>query len=144
MDVELPIDAGFRLVAAAGSGDGFLLHLLQRWDAPTQALFGQNRQLNLRHVEPTGVLGREVPFDPRQHSGGHFFPEGLDQRFGFVGVQIVEHQRNVLRAGVPFQQIPNHMGEVRLGAPSPNPDVTPTRTGFTARKTEQVPQRRYF
>lgn len=96
MDVEFPFDPGFRLISAAGPGGGFLLHLLQGGDAPTQTLFGQYGQFNLRHIEPASVLGGEVPFDPLQQVGRPF-SEGLDQRPGGVGVEVVEHQVDRLR-----------------------------------------------
>lgn len=53
--------------------------------ASVEALAGQDADLDLHHVEPTGMLGDVVELQPAQHAAGFICRESLIKRASRVG-----------------------------------------------------------
>ena len=63
---EHPIDLGARLVALFFPGGDFGDDAVFFVNAPVEALAAQDADFDFDHVQPTGVLGREVEFRRRK------------------------------------------------------------------------------
>jgi hypothetical protein len=83
------LDGAF--VAVRLPGRHFPPQLLGRADPAAQALPAQHAQLDLRHVEPTAVLGRMVDLQPFGDPPRPRRLERLVQRRQLVRVQVVHH-----------------------------------------------------
>src|SRR3974377_608288 len=64
------------------------------WDAAIEALGCKDAELRLRHIEPTAMLWRVMPFEPLDEPpclcGGKSFVE----RGWLVGVEIILHEND--------------------------------------------------
>src|SRR5450755_2248477 len=67
---EHPVDAGALGVASLLPGGGFGDEARVAFDAPVEALESQDADLDLHHVQPTGVLGDIVELQSTQHPSG--------------------------------------------------------------------------
>jgi len=65
-----------------------------------QGLPSQDGEFDLCHVEPTCVLGRVVKADASHESSLLSWSECLSERFLKMGVQVVEHEVNLLGCSV--------------------------------------------
>ena len=82
-----------------------------------EALAAQHTNLDLNHVEPTGVLGDKVELQPAQHATRFTSGKGLVERASGVGRQIVEYDADPLRLGeVNVSELAHAGGEVHCGA----------------------------
>ena len=70
------------------------------FDASVEALSGQDADLDLDHVEPTGMLGDVMELQSAQHPSRFVGREGLVERAGGMGRQIVEHHPDALGLGI--------------------------------------------
>src|SRR5512135_1191119 len=87
--------------------------LLPRLDPTRQALPGQHRQLDLRHVQPAAMLRGVVDLQLLGDPPGPLRRERLVQRRQLVRVQVVHHQHHFLRLLVHLLDQPtHHLGEV--------------------------------
>ena len=68
-------------------------------DAAVQALAAQHANLDLDHVQPTGVLGDIVELQAAQQASGFARREGLIKCTGRVGRQIIQHDADALCPG---------------------------------------------
>ncbi len=125
---ELPIHSTLGAVAGVLPGGYLRPQRLLLTDPSVQALAAQHRQFRLRHVEPTAMLGRVMDLQPLDQPPGLFGSERLVQTPLPVRVQVVHHQRHLLRLRVLFiDQLADHMCEVDLGAPVGHLDPAATR-----------------
>ena len=60
---KVPVDFGLPVVPVALPGGDVALHCFQIGNSPIQALSVQGTELDLRHVEPTAMLGRVMDFE---------------------------------------------------------------------------------
>ena len=67
---EFPLDGSLESVARVLPCIDLVAQELPAVDAPVQALSAEYADLDLRHVQPTGVLGRVVEFDAAQQLCG--------------------------------------------------------------------------
>src|SRR3954451_8328337 len=91
MGVEHPVDAGPRRIAGTYPGVDLGDELVAFADPPIQALAAQHADLDLNHVEPTGVLRCVVELQPSQEAVSLLRRKGLVQRASGVGREIVLH-----------------------------------------------------
>jgi hypothetical protein len=63
---ECPLDGSLQRVSRLLPGIDLAAQEFSAVDAPVQALATEDADLDLRHVQPTGVLGRVVEFDAPQ------------------------------------------------------------------------------
>ena len=66
-------------------GQGYLVR-----DTPVQALAGQDAQFNLRHIEPTPMLGGVVDLQPFGQAPGRCWGEHLIKGCWGVGIEVVQ------------------------------------------------------
>src|SRR5271169_3610593 len=97
---ECPSDSSVLGVTASLPGSGLLCKEFLIADSTVQALATDRGDLDFRHVQPTGVLGRVVKHDAAQQFVGHARAEDLDEARSEVCVQIVEHQMDTPRRPV--------------------------------------------
>jgi hypothetical protein len=91
---ELPVGFGVMGIAIRlPSGNLVDEDLLVR-DAAVETLRRENGEFGLRHIEPTAVLWRVMPFEPLDETSCFVWRKSLVQRCGFMGVEIVLHQNN--------------------------------------------------
>ena len=69
-------------------------------DSAVEALAAEDADLDLDHVEPTGVLGSVVELQAAQNSPGFGGRECLVEGAGRVGRQVVLHNPDVLGIGI--------------------------------------------
>src|SRR3954470_20543897 len=93
---ETPPDLDAPLVPLLFPGGHLPLQLLPGLDPPGQALPGQHRQLDLRHVQPAPVLRRVVDLQLLGDPPGLLRRERLVERGQLVRVQVVHHQHHLL------------------------------------------------
>ena len=81
-----------------------------------KALGRQHADLDLHHVQPTGMLGDIVEFQSAQHPSGLLSRERLVERAGRVGRQIVENDTDTLGLGkVNVSKFAHAGGEIDCG-----------------------------
>ena len=84
-------------VAPSLPGSHFLCEKFLIADSTIQALPSERGDLDFRHVQPTGVLGRVVKDDAAQQLARHPRTEDLDEACSKVRVEIVEDQMGLGR-----------------------------------------------
>ena len=137
LGVEPPVDGGFCGVALLLQSLDFLPEGLLVGKPLFEARGGQNAELDLRHVQPTAVLGRVMKLQPPGDPPGFLSREGLVQRCPAMGVQIVQDNPYHLGFRVGFICQPAHPpGEVLHRAPLRDRHLSPPRQGLTGQ--EQV------
>lgn len=99
-------------------------------ESPVEALFGEDRDFDFRHVEPTGMFGRVVPNNSFEEPTGTLFAECFHQRLGVMSIQIVEHQMDPSCPRVPLSKIANEAREVGPLAPTVSLDEAFAGLGF--------------
>src|SRR3546814_8805140 len=105
-DTRFPYTTLFRsLDASAGSvalslpGSDLAFELRAIVDATVQALASQDTDLDLGHVEPAGVLRREVELQPAEEAMGLRRGEGLVESPGRVRGQVVHDHPDLVSVG---------------------------------------------
>lgn len=88
---EHPIDSGARFVALFFPGGDFGDEAAFFVNAPVEALAAQDADFDFDHVQPTGVLGREVEFQAAQDAVGFWRRKGFVKCAGGMGREIVEN-----------------------------------------------------
>jgi hypothetical protein len=115
---EHPFDAGTCGIALLLPDGGFGGELVAAFDASVEALAGQDADLDLDHVQPTGMLGDVVELQSAQHPSGFVSREGLIERAGRMCRQIVEHHPDALCLEImDIGQFAHACGKVLRGAP---------------------------
>jgi hypothetical protein len=104
--IERPANRGLAAISVAGPHRRLVPNCLQRCKPTPQALFGQDREFDFGHIQPTGVLWRMAPNDAIQQSLGVLHPETLDQRLRVMRVELVEHHVNPASMGGNASAIP--------------------------------------
>lgn len=69
-NIEHPANGGVLVVTSSLPDSDFALERVHVGDAPFEALVNQHRQLNLDHVEPGSVFGREVKLQLAEDAAG--------------------------------------------------------------------------
>src|SRR5215216_3641341 len=88
---ELPINSRTCFISSAlVSIDLSLESLFIRYSS-VQTLSHQHAQLDLRHIQPTGMLGRVVKLKLAQYSSCLFGFKGFIQGCPFVSVEVVHN-----------------------------------------------------
>ena len=114
---ERPLDWATLSVAALLPSLDMTLKGIARAEAHVQTLAREDSDLDLGHVQPTGVLGRVMESDSAQQLGGPARTQDIDEAFCEVGVQIVQHQVQASGRTVSGRQKVAHKGdEVGLAA----------------------------
>jgi hypothetical protein len=116
VDCEAPLDRDSVLVAPCLPSSGLTGESVSVRNSVSQALAGEDAELNLRHVEPTGVFGRVVKLQPAQEPPGFSGREGFVEAGRLVRVQVVHNEANTFRFWVAYvDQLLHLSGEVELG-----------------------------
>ena len=97
---EGPLDGSPQCVSRLLPGIDLAAQELPAVDAPVQALAAEDSNLDLRHVQPTCVLGRVVEFDAPQELFRGAYSQHVIEALPEVGIQVVEHQVNTARLGI--------------------------------------------
>ena len=85
LGVEPPVDGGLGNVAFRNQGQDFPLQRRFIAESPPETGAGQHSELDLRHVQPTPVLGRLEELQPPCNPTGIWRWEGFVQRHRAVG-----------------------------------------------------------
>ena len=113
---EHPFDASPGRIALLLPGGGLGGQLFDTVDAAIKALGRQHADLDLHHVQPTGMLGDIVEFQSAQHPSGLLSRERLVERAGRVDRQIVENDTDTLGLGkVNVSKFAHAGGEIDCG-----------------------------
>jgi hypothetical protein len=95
-------------------------------DSAVQALAAQHADLDLDHVEPTGMPGGVVEFEAAQNSPGFGGRECLIEGAGGVGRQVVLHDPDARGIGImDIDKFAHALGVVLGGAPRGDLDLAP-------------------
>src|SRR5271169_1202953 len=114
---ECPLDSSVLGVAASLPGCDLFCEEFLIADTAVQALATERRDLDFRHVQPAGVLGRVVKHDAAQQFVGHARAKDLDEARSEVCVQVVEHQMDTPRRPVDgIEQVLHEGHKVDLGS----------------------------
>ena len=134
---EAPIDPHAPLGASVRpGGDNLLDRRLGRQSLVGEELALEDGPFDLLHVEPTAMLGREVPLDPFSQRPGVLRRKGLIQGAGGVDVEVVQHQPHAGRIRVVLgEQRLDDVGKLATGAPCVDLDDAPA--GLWLEGTEQ-------
>src|SRR6266496_1955386 len=93
---ELPVGFGVVSIAIGHPCGDLVDEDLLVGDAAVEALRRENGEFGFRHIEPTAVLWRIMPFEPLDETSCLVWRKSLVQRCWFVSVEIVLHQNNLL------------------------------------------------
>jgi hypothetical protein len=85
---EVPVCLGVVEIAMPHPGGDLFGQCLLVWNAPIEALAGQDGQFGLGEIEPRAVLGGVVPFEALDQAAGFGGGEGLIERCLHVGCLI--------------------------------------------------------
>ncbi|MDO8688798.1 MAG: hypothetical protein Q7R39_02085, partial [Dehalococcoidia bacterium] len=99
---EVPMNLGLSIVPVAFPSSDVAWQRLQVGNSPVQALPVEGAKLDLRHIEPTTVLGRVVDFETLCQSPGLFRGKRLVERRHAVRVQVIHDQAYADGIGVAF------------------------------------------
>src|SRR5271169_587045 len=114
---KCPLDGSVLSVASSLPGSDFFCEKFLIADSTVQALATERGDLDFRHVQPTGVLGRVVKDDTAQQFAGHPRTEDLDEARSEVRVEIVEDQMDApCRPVDGIEQVLNEGHKVRLAS----------------------------
>lgn len=136
-DVKAPVDPGLSLVPLQFQGldlpaEGFLIG-----ETLSQATAGDDAELDLRHIQPTAMLGCVVKFQPFGDAPSLRCGKDLLQGRNAVGVQIVQNQPDYRNMGIGLVHQPPHLlGEVLGGVPLGHAHISPPSQGLA--EQEQV------
>src|SRR5665647_78958 len=97
---ELPLDGPLQGVSSLLPGIDLVAQELSAVDAPVQASATEDADLDLRHVQPAGMLGRVVELDAAQELCGCARAQHIVETFPEVDVQVVQHEVHTTRLGV--------------------------------------------
>lgn len=115
---EQPLDTLSLGIAATLPRTAFAIYGGPVHQPATQALTIQDADLDLDHVEPTGVCGCVVEFDTTQQRSRYRTPQHLLEARAEVSVQIIQGQMNLAGGGISaFEQATHKSNEFRLGSP---------------------------
>ena len=93
---ELPVGFGVMGIAVSLPCGNVVDEDLLVGDAAVEALRRENGEFRFRHIEPTAVLWRGMPFEPLDEPSCLVWRKSLVQRCGFMGVEIILHQNDLL------------------------------------------------
>src|ERR1700704_142536 len=93
---ELPVGFGVMGIAVSLPCGDVVDEDLLVGDAAVEALRRENGEFGFRHIEPTAVLWRVMPFEPLDEPSCFVRWKSLVQRCGFMGVEVVLHQNDFL------------------------------------------------
>ena len=114
---ELSLDGSLQGVSSLLPSIDLAAQELPAVYAPVQALTAEDTDLDLRHIQPTGVLGRVAGLDSAQELCGCARPQHIVEALPEVGAHVVQHQVNSARLGVcGGEQFADEGNEVNLDA----------------------------
>src|ERR1700752_2475207 len=93
---ELPIGFGVMGIAVSLPWGDLTDEEFLVGDAASKTLRRQNGEFGFRHIEPTAVLWRIMPFEPLDEPSCFVWRKSLVERCGFMGVEIVLNQNDFL------------------------------------------------
>src|SRR3974390_1003068 len=93
---ELPIGFGVMGIAVSLPCGDLTVEELFVGDAAGKTLRRKNGEFGFRHIEPTAVLWRIMPFEPLDEPSCFVWRKSLVQRCGFVGAEVVLHHNGIL------------------------------------------------
>src|SRR3982074_2123097 len=96
---ELPVGFGVMGIAVSLPCGDVVDEDLLVGDAAVEALRRENGEFGFRHIEPTAVLWRVMPFEPLDEPSFFVRWKSLVQRCGLMGVEVVLHQNDFLGVG---------------------------------------------
>ena len=97
---ERPLDGLLRGVARLLPRVNFALQKLSAVDASVQALTTEDADLDLRHVQPTPMLGRVVELHSAQELGGRTLSQHVVEALSEVDVQVF-HNLSLIHISEP-------------------------------------------
>src|ERR1700746_484223 len=86
---ELPVGFGVMGIAASLPCGDLVDEDLLVGDAAVETLRGENGEFGFRHIEPTAVLWRVMPFEPLDEPSCFVWWKSLVERCVFMGVEIM-------------------------------------------------------
>src|SRR4051794_10230685 len=92
---KLPVDGGTLSITTLHPGINFVLELRHLGYAAVKTLFGQDREFNLSHIEPTGFFRCVVHVKLLHQGKGVFWREGLVKGGWRMGIEVVLDQHNL-------------------------------------------------
>jgi hypothetical protein len=114
-DTKAPIDSDAGLVSFSLPGCNLLGQLLAGGNPSVQALALPHRELQLRHVQLTGMLGGVVKLQWLRQPPRFLRCKGRIQR-RTMRIQVVEHDPNCLRRRIQnLAEVLHLLGKVALG-----------------------------
>jgi hypothetical protein len=123
---EHPFDACASGVALPLPSFDFVDEPIWVVDSAVEALAAQDADLDLDHVEPTGVLGGVVELQAAQDAPGFGGRKGLIEGAGLVGRQIILHNPDALGVGImDVDEFTHALGVVFGRAPLGDLDLAP-------------------
>src|SRR5688572_5187098 len=132
---ESPVHLAACGVAVRFPGRNLPRQVGQVWNALVQALPSQHAQFDLRHVQPTPVLGCVMQLQLLRQPPGLLRRKGFIQRAQGVGVQVVLHQDDPFgRRVVNVHQVLDDLRPVHPSAPLAHRGAAPTPQGFVAQE----------
>ena len=111
----MPIDLGSGLISFQFQGMDFAAGGFIIGDALLQTATGEDAELDLRHIQPTAVLGGVVELLPLGNASRLRRAKDILQRCWAMGVQVVQHQKDYRYLGVCFIHRPPHLVAEILG-----------------------------
>ena len=105
-----PLDGS--TLGVAGFLPGIDLRLQKLWagNAPIQALPTEDSNLDLNHIQPTGVLWGVAKLHTAQALLGCAYSQDIVKTLSEVGVQVIQHQVNSTGLGVCASEQPGDEG----------------------------------
>lgn len=78
-----------------------------------KGLTAHDADLNLRHIHPTAMFGRVMPFKPLRQSARFLWRESFIEGSGGVGVEIVSNQDNLFRMRIEYtRRMTENIGKI--------------------------------
>lgn len=142
--VESPADRGLAAVSVGGPYRCVTPDFFQGGNTTSQALLGKHGDFDLGHVQPTGMFGGGVPNDPRKELRRPLWSEGLDQRHGIVGVEVVQNKMNATGSWITVQKITHEACKVGSGAVLASLHEPPPGEGLHSHKDAAGPATAVF
>lgn len=97
---KTPVDGGGSAIATLLLGVDLAFEFLPCPDATREALTRQSGELDLGHVEPTAMQRRVVDLQFLGDATRLSRSEGVIERCGRMGTQVIHHQHDFLGLGV--------------------------------------------
>ncbi len=118
LDAEAPSEAGLSLVSLQLQSANPPAERIPVRDPLPETIAGEDAEFDLRHIQPTAMLGRAVKIQTPGNPAGLSRRKALIQRGLAAGIEVVQHNSYHRRIRVSLVCQPAHLlGEALGGAP---------------------------